>query len=327
MKYYLDLINKLQSVPILVVGDLMLDRFIWGNVSRISPEAPVPVVEVTKETYMPGGAGNVACNIDSLGCSSSLIGAINDDLFGKFFLEKYHNTNVDTSGIINFDDRTTIVKTRVIAHQQQVVRVDRENKKAIPDTIINKALEAIQNKLKTVKAVVLSDYGKGIINDKVLEFTITQANKLNIPILVDPKIGNFKKYKNITCITPNFLEAKQGMDRLKIETDQDIEKLGKDIKNTLKAKSILITRGEAGMSLFENTEISHIPTVAQEVYDVTGAGDTVISTLAVCLGNGLSIKDSAYISNIAAGIVVGKLGTATVTLAEIMDYLKENLCV
>jgi len=325
MKYYVELINKLKNVPVLVIGDLMLDRFIWGKVSRISSEAPVPVVEVTKETYMPGGAGNVACNINALDCKVYLIGAIGEDFYANSFLEKYQNTEIDTSGIVNFTDRNTIVKTRVIAHQQQVVRVDRESKEPLPDIIIQQTLTNIQRLITSVKAVVISDYGKGLINNKILDFTIAECNKLNIPVLVDPKIENFKKYKNITCMTPNFLEARQGMNRLKVETETEIEQLGTDILNLLAAKSILITRGEAGMSLFEHNQITHIPTVAKEVYDVTGAGDTVISTLAICLGNGLSIKDSAYISNIAAGIVVGKLGTATVSKKEIINYLQEHL--
>jgi D-beta-D-heptose 7-phosphate kinase/D-beta-D-heptose 1-phosphate adenosyltransferase len=325
MKYYVDLVNNLKNVPVLVIGDLMLDQFIWGKVSRISPEAPVPVVEVTEETYMPGGAGNVACNISALDCTASLIGAIGKDFYADSFLEKYQNTNIDTSGIVHFTDRNTIVKTRIIAHQQQVVRVDRESKKPLTPEVIDQAFTNIKDKITKVKAVIISDYGKGLITDKILDFTIAECNRLNIPVLVDPKIENFQKYKNITCMTPNFLEARQGMNRMKVETEQEIETLGQDILSTLNAKSILITRGEYGMSLFENNKITHIPTVAKEVYDVTGAGDTVISTLAICLGNGFNIKDSAYISNIAAGIVVGKLGTATVSKKEIVNYLKEHL--
>ena len=325
MQKYIEIIKNLKDVNVLIIGDLMLDRFIWGNVSRISPEAPVPVVEVTKETYMPGGAGNVACNINSLDSNAYLIGAISDDIYGDFFLKKYEDSKVDTSGIAKFGDRNTIVKTRVVAHQQQVVRVDRESKEQLKDELIDEVLKNIESKIKNSKVVILSDYGKGIINDKVLDFTIEQCNELNIPVLVDPKIENFKKYKNITCMTPNLLEACTGMGKIKINTETDIENLGCDILELLNAKSIIITRGEAGMSVFEEDQITHIPTFAREVYDVTGAGDTVISTLAICLGNGLSIKDSAHIANFAAGIVVRKLGTATVKKQEIIDYVGEHL--
>jgi D-beta-D-heptose 7-phosphate kinase/D-beta-D-heptose 1-phosphate adenosyltransferase len=180
--------------------------------------------------------------------------------------------------------------------------------------------------IEVAKIIIISDYGKGAINENTISFIINIANKKNIPILVDPKIEHFKNYKNITCMTPNLLEAKEGMKRMDVDPQNinDIEKLGKDIMKTLNAKSILITRSELGMSLFEKDEINHIPTMAKEVFDVTGAGDTVISTLGVCLGNGISMKDSVFISNFVAGIVVGKIGTSLTTKEEILDKI-ENI--
>ncbi len=323
LTYYSELVRNLQKVAILVIGDLMLDRFIWGNVTRISPEAPVPVVEVTKETLMPGGAGNVACNISAFGSQSYLVGNIGSDLFGAFLTKELESQNVDISSVLKSAELPTITKTRVIGNSQQVVRVDRESKKDLAIYEIVKLKDQITEKLEISKICIISDYGKGLISEEILEFTIELCNQKNIPVLVDPKIENFKKYKNITCMTPNFLEARQGMNRMKVRGNAEIEQLGTDILELLNAKSILITRGEEGMSLFEKDKITHIPTVAKEVFDVTGAGDTVISVLAVCLANGLSLIDSANIANFAAGIVVGKIGTATTNQNELLNYLHD----
>jgi D-beta-D-heptose 7-phosphate kinase/D-beta-D-heptose 1-phosphate adenosyltransferase len=323
MNQYLQKVKNIKPASIMVVGDIMLDMFVHGKVRRISPEAPVPVVEVTKETNMPGGAGNVALNISSLTSKAVLIGVLGVDNHADLLLSKYSTENVDFSSVIKTTERNTIVKTRIIAEHQQVVRVDREDKHVFSSHLINEIKKNIAEKIDSVKIVVISDYGKGLINDEILGYLIPLAVSKNIPVLVDPKIEHFKKYKNITCMTPNFLEARQGMDRMNVGTLEEIENLGKDILKELNSTSVLITRSEEGMSLFEKDTITHIPTMAKEVYDVTGAGDTVISTLAVCLGNGLSLKDSAYISNYAAGIVVGKLGTATTTIEEIVNYLDE----
>lgn len=310
-----------QKNKIIVIGDVMLDRFIFGKVSRISPEAPVPVVDVVKENYMPGGAGNVAYNIISLGSYPILIGAIGNDFYGNSLLEYCYSKNILTNGLI-VSEKNTIVKTRIIAENQQVIRVDRDGSKVFENDLINLVKQKIDENIDDAKGVIISDYGKGLINNETLNYVIEESKKRGLFTLVDPKIENFKKYKGVTCITPNLLEAKQGMERMNVSSLEEIEILGKDILNFLGSSSVLITRSENGMSLFEKDKIEHIPTVAKEVFDVTGAGDTVISTLAVCLSNGLSLKESAYISNYAAGIVVGKLGTATTTLQEIEKYLK-----
>jgi D-glycero-beta-D-manno-heptose-7-phosphate kinase len=320
---YLELIKNLKNVSILVFGDTMLDRFIFGKVSRISPEAPVPIVEVEKEKFMPGGAGNVAQNISSLGATPYLVSVEGCDFFGELLLKQY-NENVNLSGIIKNSNRESIVKTRIIGNHQQIVRLDNEKKHSFTDEQIKEIKLKILEILAKVKVVIISDYGKGMINEKTLDFLIEESNKRNLPILVDPKIEHFKKYKNITCMTPNLLEAKQGMERMNISPIDvcKIEELGKDIRVLLDAESIMITRSEHGVSLFEKDKITHIPTMAKEVFDVTGAGDTVISTLAVCLGNGINMKDSAYIANFVAGIVVGKVGTSLTTKQEILDKMK-----
>ncbi|MFH1715133.1 MAG: D-glycero-beta-D-manno-heptose-7-phosphate kinase [Elusimicrobiota bacterium] len=320
------IIKNFSKTEILVIGDIMLDKFIWGKVTRISPEAPVPVVEITKETLMPGGAGNVVTNITTLGGISHIIGIVGNDSAGNTFVSEMENNGVGTKGIIVTQNRPTIVKTRIIAHHQQVVRVDKEVRSAIEPAEIKKLITAIEDLTPKVKAVVISDYGKGVITKPLLTAAIKMAKKYKKPILVDPKIEHFKNYKNVTCITPNTLEAMQGMHCLHVESQSDVEKLGDNIMKQLNVESLIITQGEHGMTIFEkNGKKTHIPTMAREVYDVTGAGDTVISTLAMCLANKGNILESAYIANYAAGIVVGKLGTATVTSDEIISSIKDKV--
>jgi D-glycero-beta-D-manno-heptose-7-phosphate kinase len=319
---FINIVKKFDKTKILVIGDIMIDRFIWGNVSRISPEAPVPVVEVVRENFMPGGAGNVVSNITSLGGEAYLAGLIGNDNYGSTFIDEMNDRGVDCTSVITANNRPTIVKTRIIAHHQQIVRVDREIRGNIDNKYIEQLIDNIKKIVPKINAIIISDYGKGVINPKILSAVISCAKQFNKPILVDPKIEHFKKYKNVTCITPNTLEAKLGMNWHNVETQEDVEILGKKIMKTLNIPSLLITQGEKGMTIFEGKNISHIPTMAKEVYDVTGAGDTVISVLAMCLANKTSVKDGAYIANIAAGIVVGKLGTATVTQDEIIEKIE-----
>ena len=314
----------LKNKSILVVGDTMVDRFVWGKVSRISPEAPVPVVEVTKETQTLGGAGNVANNITSLGAKAYIITVIGDDLDGLCIKEMLESKNINTDYVIVDKQRPTTLKTRIVASNQQVVRVDKEIKGYFSGKTEVAILKNIDAVMKKVDGVIISDYAKGIVTDKVLKKIITLAKNKKIPVTVDPKVENFKKYKHITCMTPNTKEAIEGMNAQHqgIKTDDDIATLGKKILKLLQSQSVLITRGEKGMTIIEKNKITHIPTRAKEVYDVTGAGDTVIATMTLALAAKWKLVEAAEIANFAAGIVVGKVGTATVTVDEIIKTIK-----
>ena len=321
------LINFLDSFKkqtILVIGDTMVDKFIWGKVSRISPEAPVPVVEITKETETLGAAGNVANNITALGAKAVIISAIGEDNTGKSMFEMLEEKGIDASRLVYDPHRPTIIKTRIIATNQQVVRVDREIKGVLSRLTEAKIIKNIEAAVPEADGMILSDYGKGVINPKVLKRAIYLARKHKIPVTVDPKIENFKKYKRVTSITPNLKEASEGMNVKNIADEQALEALGKKILKTLNSDSVLITRGEMGMTLIRpGNKVMTIPTRAKEVYDVTGAGDTVISTMTLALAAGADLAGAAEIANFAAGIVVGKLGTATTSPEELKKTIKE----
>jgi len=322
MNFYEKYIRKFSEKKILVIGDLMLDRFIYGTVDRISPEAPVPVVNVVKEIDLSGGAGNVANNISSLGAKVYILSVIGNDLVGSKLKSLLEERGINTEKILIDEERPTTIKTRIIAQHQQVVRVDKESRIKISSRLIEQIIESLNNFIPEMDAVLISDYGKGVIVPETLSTAIKIAIRNNIPITVDPKIEHFMLYRNVTCITPNLQEAISGMRLHKAVTEEEICDLGKKILHTLDCKSVIITRGEKGMSLFEkNRKPVHIPTRAKEVYDVTGAGDTVIAVLTLCLTTGANLKTSAEIANYAAGIVVGKLGTATVSVNELKDVL------
>jgi len=313
------LIPRFAQQKILVLGDIMVDKFTWGKVSRISPEAPVPVVEITRESHALGGAGNVANNLISLGGQVNLIGVIGNDIVGEQLYNDLNAKGINADGIVKDESRPTITKTRIIASHQQVVRVYKEVKGDFSVPVVNRIIEQIERVLPQVNAVIISDYGKGVVNPVVLKRAIGLACKLKIPITVDPKIEHFLRYKKVSCITPNTLEAITGMRYHEINNDdKEIAELGKKILKRLQSQSVLITRGEKGMSLFEpGNKVTHIPTRAKEVFDVTGAGDTVIATFTLALASKASLLEAAEISNFAAGVVVGKLGTATVSPEEL----------
>jgi len=322
LNLYKKLIHQFSQMKILVIGDLMVDRFIRGKVSRISPEAPVPVVLVKDEVNLPGGSGNVVMNIASLGARVSCAGVIGEDLPGDHLLEHFQQAGIETDGIWRDPTLSTILKSRVIAEHQQVVRFDHENQKSLSHPVHTEIKNALPEMIRQTDAVILSDYGKGLITQPLLTLAIGAAKKFKKPICVDPKLEHFLLYQNVTCITPNLSEALGGMHRLKLDPQDGVKKLGQDILKALRCKSALITQGEGGMTLFEKNRITHIPTKAREVFDVTGAGDTVISVLTLSLACGASFFEAATLANLAAGIVVGKLGTATVSPLELKEALK-----
>ncbi|BAI80005.1 ADP-heptose synthase [Deferribacter desulfuricans SSM1] len=310
-------INKFDKLKILVIGDLMLDIFIYGSVDRISPEAPVPVVEIKKEVMMPGGAANVAANLKALGVTPILAGIIGNDNNGSLLKNLLNEMQIDNQFIID-DGRTTSTKTRVVAHSQQVVRIDKEEKHKIKKKDTDKLLSFIEDIKNSIDAIIISDYGKGMITKYLIEQLV--ANFSEKIITVDPKIENFYYYKNVTSLTPNNKEASTATN-IKITDEESLTKCGKHILEKLKSKSLVITRGEEGMTIFTEENITHIPAVAKEVFDVTGAGDTVISVFTSALAVGASYTDAAIIANAAAGIVVGKVGTATTDRDELLKQI------
>ena len=323
------LLPYFERQTILVLGDIMVDRFVWGKVSRISPEAPVPVVEVTSETQALGGAGNVASNLSSLNAQVHVIAVTGEDFIGEQLKADLVSRKINIDGIICDANRPTSIKTRIIASHQQVVRVDKEVKGVLHPNIEKELKSRIEEIMPGVQAVIISDYGKGVISESVLEKAISLACRYGVPITVDPKIEHFLRYKKVSCITPNTAEAIAGMRSRELSEEKDIYELGKKILKKLGSSSVLITRGEKGMTLFEpGDRITHIPTRAKEVFDVTGAGDTVIATFTLALAAKARFREAAEISNFAAGVVVGKLGTATVSPEElrtaILNFKKEN---
>ncbi|MDR1124193.1 MAG: D-glycero-beta-D-manno-heptose-7-phosphate kinase [Elusimicrobiota bacterium] len=323
-KHLIKIIDSFEGRDIIVIGDVMLDHSIKGSVTRISPEAPVPVVNVEKEDYAAGGAGNVAVNLAALGARPVLLSVTGNDIKGELLRGYLENRGVDVSKMVNDGERPTTQKVRIIAEHQQVVRVDRESRARISPRTAKICMQNFKAALKTAKGVILSDYGKGMLSDHNIHEIINLCNAKKIPVCVDPKIENFKKYKNITCMTPNTKEAWEGMGLPPQKDESALLALGKKILKVLQAQSILITRSAEGATLFERgakTKITTISAAAREVFDVTGAGDTVISVLTLALACKASLKDGAYIANKAAGIVVGKLGTATVNRAEIKQVL------
>lgn len=324
----LEIVERFPKARVLVVGDFVLDEFIWGSVSRISPEAPVPVVNVKKETFLPGGSLNVANNIRTLGGTVFPCGVVGRDLEGRLLVRRMRELGIDTGGVIQDAARPTTIKTRVIAHSQQVVRVDREKVEAISPKDARQILEFVQRKIKDVDAIIIEDYGKGVIEPLLLQPLLRLAKKCGKPVLVDPKEKHFNLYKGVTAITPNRIEAYSAFDASVNGRTRDLEEVGRGLLQKIQSRAVLITLGEEGMALFEKGHpTTRIPTMAREVFDVSGAGDTVIAVFALGISVGATMKESAILSNAAAGVVVGKLGTATVEPLELQQALlsQENL--
>jgi len=320
-KRLLEIIDKFSRSKVLVVGDLMVDQFIWGRVSRISPEAPVPVVEVTSENFLLGGSANVMNNIFSVGGKVNVTGIIGSDDMGDLLIRNFEEMNIDTTGVMVEQSRPTTVKTRIIAQSQQVVRFDRENKDSVSLSSIEKMLEYIESIRDDLGAVVISDYSKGIISERLLQGIREVTAGRDIIVCIDPKQNDFSLYQGFDVITPNHHEAGRALG-MEIACEDDLIKSGESLLERFGFKAVLITKGEEGMSLFENGGgITHIPTVAREVFDVTGAGDTVIGVFALCMAAGATFKEAAVLANHAAGIVVGKVGTATVSQEELRKML------
>ncbi len=319
-----ELLSNVRTKRIAVIGDVMIDRYIWGNVNRISPEAPVPIVEVESESSRLGGAANVANNIVSLGASALLLGIVGDDFSGKEFRSILEQQNASAEGIISDSLRPTTVKTRVIAHHQHVVRIDREEKNDIGPEVQQKILSVLEKNIDSLDGIIIEDYNKGVVVKELIHAIIELANRKKKIITVDPKFNNFFEYKNVTVFKPNKKETEEVFGK-KIKNQTDVLAAGKTLIEKLNADNVLLTRSEKGMSLFEkNGNVTHIPTNARNVADVSGAGDTVIATLTVMLAAGATISEAALLANYAGGIVCGEVGIITIDPAILRSTIFEQ---
>lgn len=303
---------------VLVLGDVMLDRYLWGNVSRISPEAPVPVVDVESESTRLGGAANVANNVLALGAEPILVGVVGRDAAAGQLAAVLASHGLASAGLVPDPTRPTSIKTRIVARNQQVVRADQESREEVDAGVTAALLDTCLSRLDALGACILSDYGKGVITDALLGVLLPRLREAGVPVCVDPKETHFFSYRGVSVITPNLLEAGTAYGRA-LRTEELLDAAGRDLRARLDADAVLITRGEKGMSLFRSgAPRVDLPTVAREVYDVTGAGDTVVSTYAVALAAGADHPEAALIANHAAGIVVREVGTAAATREQIL---------
>jgi rfaE bifunctional protein kinase chain/domain len=309
-------LSRLAGAKVLTVGDVMLDEYIWGVVERVSPEAPVPIVDSRRRTYVAGGAANVAAGIVALGGHGLLGGAIGDDASAEALRDALAAAGVDADGLVVDPARPTTTKTRVIAHAQQMLRIDAEDRAALAGPIESVLLAHAVAHVESADAVVISDYGKGVASKPLAQRLIDAARASATPVIVDAKGLHYDRYRGATVITPNQQDAGRSAN-VHVESDADLEEAVRRLREASGGAAVLITRGAAGMSLFDGGEPLHVPAQARDVYDVTGAGDTVVAVLAIALGRGHALHDAIRLANAAAGVVVGKVGTATVSLAEL----------
>ncbi|MGH9341796.1 MAG: D-glycero-beta-D-manno-heptose-7-phosphate kinase [Acidobacteriota bacterium] len=314
-------LERFEGRSILVIGDLILDKFIWGKVERISPEAPVPVVEVLRESLHLGGAANVAANLRVLGANPLLIGVIGQDEAGDRLLQELARMDINSSGVVIEAGRLTTIKTRIMAQHQQICRTDWEDRKPVPDAARSQIVGIFKETVPRADAVVLSDYAKGVLMPDMVRAIINGCVENGKFVAVDPKLDSFSNYRGASIITPNQKEAERASGVRMLDEPSFLE-AGRRLLEIVESEYVLITRGEEGMSLFDRSGHFHIPTVTREVYDVTGAGDTVISTLTLAVAAGASLREAALLANHAAGIAVAKLGTASVTRQELLASLK-----
>ena len=304
------ILNSFKGKNILVIGDIMLDKYIWGKVERISPEAPVQIVNVEKEDYLPGGAANVANNISALNGNAFMVGIVGKDNEANILLEELKKRNINTNGIFTDNSKPTTQKVRILGQKQQLLRMDYEKRDYLNKEMENNILNFIKEKISKIDAIIISDYAKGVITKNLIDQIKSIANSKII--VVDPKPKHKDFYKDVSLVTPNLKETKE-----MVEKEED---LVKELNTT-----ILITKGEKGMSLYEKDgNITNIPTKAKEVYDVSGAGDTVVATLVLALSSNATPKQASILANHAAGITVGKVGTSTVSIREIKNSLEND---
>lgn len=322
------LIERFADTRILVVGDVILDEYLLGNVSRISPEAPVPILDVVSDSLKLGGAANVIHNLKILGATPLVASVIGDDVNGEKLRQQLQALDVSTDGLCVDASRPTTIKTRIISeyhrHHQQLARLDRECRTDIDQALERRLLDYVRCMLPSLDAIILEDYGKGVITGNVVHQIVDMATHAGKTVAVDPKTDHFPRYSGVTVLTPNHYEAGSAV-QMTIDSHERLLLAGKRLLDTLNCNFVLITRGEDGMSLFdrEHQFVTHVPTVAKEVYDVAGAGDTVIAVLTLTLAVGGNAVNAEILSNTAAGVVCGKMGIATIMPEELRQALTE----
>lgn len=314
-------LGRFRRTRVLVLGDVMVDEYVWGTVSRISPEAPVPVVAVRSESVRVGGAANVASNIAALGGDVRIVGVVGNDTAAERLSHELELAGVKADGLIVDGSRPTTVKSRVVAGSQHVVRFDRESDAPLDRRIRARVLQRVRDELPQADALLVSDYAKGLVSPGLMRQVLTLAGHLGKIVAVDPKVQHLSLFRGVTVVAPNHHEAAAAA-RILVRKDADLLRVGRLLLRRLRSRAVLITRGEQGMSLFETGKpVAHIPTFAREVYDVTGAGDTVMAALSLALAAGAGMQEAAILANYAAGVVVGKRGTATVSRTELAQAL------
>jgi D-beta-D-heptose 7-phosphate kinase/D-beta-D-heptose 1-phosphate adenosyltransferase len=318
------LFNRARQINALVIGDLMLDEYLWGKTERISPEAPVQVVDVNREDLRLGGAGNVANNLLAIGCKVCVCSVIGGDENGTILRRAFTGKGINIDGVFEDPMRTTSKKTRVLAANQQIVRIDRESKDAVHGEYEDRIVRFVLERADGWNVILVSDYLKGVLTPRVLSTVIETGKRLGIPVVIDPKGNDYSKYRGATILTPNRKEAETAS-RVPIIDEKSLDAGASSLLKAGDYEALLVTRSSEGMSLYlKDGAITHIPTVAREVYDVTGAGDTVMANLALGLACGLGFADSARLANVAAGIAVGKVGTSTVSPLEIIGAISHE---
>jgi len=316
-----ELFGNIAGKKIAVIGDVMLDQYLWGNVSRISPEAPVPVVEVKSDSVRLGGAANVANNITELGAESLLIGVTGNDTNADVLFSLMQDAGFPTDGLIKDSSRQTTIKTRVIAHNQHVVRFDRENTEDIDEQITKRIISVLEAYVDRIDGVILQDYNKGIFTKNIIYEISRVGREKNILVTVDPKFNNFFEYHNVTVFKPNRRELERAFGT-KLHSGDDFERFGIELLKKIHAENVLITRGEYGMTLIENDgRTHHVPTRTRSVADVSGAGDTVIATLTTLLAAGANIREAASVANFAGGIVCEDVGIVPINRKRLIETM------
>ncbi len=321
----IEIIESIETASVLVVGDIMLDRFVYGDVTRISPESPVPVLSVKREDKMLGGAGNTLSNLYHLKTKSKIVSVVGDDAKGQEIKGLVEKWGIGSEGISTTDDRPSIVKSRFLAGHQQLLRTDDEQIKPIKKELEGEIVAAVQNEIASVGALIISDYGKGMLTPYLLKSVIKIANKAGVPVLVDPKGADYSIYKGADIVTPNKKELSEAVRGMPVETDEEIISAARALLKQSGVKSVVATRSKDGMSVVTKADVTHIRSASNiEVFDVSGAGDTVIATIAASIAAGASIENAAALANIAGSIVVSKVGTAPIRRDELLNGVAEN---
>ena len=318
----MDFKKPLSELNILVIGDVMIDHYMKGKFERISPEAPVPIVDVISELTTPGGAGNVIENLISYGVTPSILSVVGSDASGEELISIFKKVGIPTDGIFMEDGRLTSRKSRVMVGSHQMIRIDKETKASISASSKQKIINYLESVISNIDILLISDYAKGVLTDDLLAEIFKIANKHKVMSIVDPKGNNYAKYKGASIVKPNKKEAIEASG-ITINSRADLERAATYLKELTQCNALVVTLSEEGLAIFGDETI-YLPTKATEVFDVTGAGDTVLATIGTGLASGLSLKDSCILANHAAAIVIAKVGSATAKMNEVLEHIQQN---